>query len=319
MTTLDPMNSLRVGTKTLVLGGQGFIGAHLVRALLDKGCSVRVFGRHQAPETPTSLRAEHVQGDFATGEGLDAALAEIEIVYHLISSTVPSTSNADPAADVATNLVGTLHLLQAMRAKGIKRIVYVSSGGTVYGNPSSLPVTENHPLHPMCSYGVVKVAVENYLQMYSALYGMRATVLRVSNPYGLHQEHIGVQGVIATFFKKISANALIEIWGDGSVVRDYIFIQDVISALIAAAEMDKPGIYNIGSGIGYSLNEILAMVGSVSGRKPNVIYTPKRNFDVAEIYLDVSKAESVLGWRPTVSLREGCMLYWNTLTNGINF
>jgi UDP-glucose 4-epimerase len=301
--------------KILVLGGRGFIGAHLVDELLNQGFQVRVFGRGaQAEPVPADgRRLEYVYGDFATGRGLSEALVGVTLVYHLISSTVPSTSNMDPIADVENNLVGTLHLLQAMRVQGVWQIVYISSGGTVYGNPISLPVKESDLLHPLCSYGVVKVAVENYLRMYAELHGMRATVLRVSNPYGPMQGHTGVQGAIATFFKKVVAGAPIEIWGDGSVVRDYIYIQDVIRALIVAGASEHQGIYNIGSGVGASLNQILGIVGSVTGRTPNVSYKPGRDFDVAEIYLDISRAAGVLGWRPQISLLEGCNRYWEVL------
>jgi UDP-glucose 4-epimerase len=313
--------------RVLVLGGRGFLGTHLVEAFVREGASVRTFDRSQsqtggesllddaAAKMPASRLSdvEAMTGDFVTGSGLAEALDGVDLVYHLISTTVPSTSNADPIFDVQSNLIGTLRLLQMMRAASIRRIVFVSSGGTVYGNPSILPVAETHPLGPLCSYGVVKVAIENYLHMHAELYGLTANVLRVSNPYGTHQHHIGVQGVIPTFFKKIGDGTPIEIWGDGSIVRDYIHVSDVVSALLRAGARNQSGTFNVGSGVGHSVNEVLDIVQTCIGRRADVRYLPHRTFDVERIYLDVSKSREELHWRPLLALDEGCAMYWEAL------
>jgi UDP-glucose 4-epimerase len=313
--------------RVLVLGGKGFLGTHLVEAFVREGVSVRTFDRIQPQAVGESLLGdaaaklsasplpdiEAMAGDFVTGSGLAEALDGVDLVYHLISTTVPSTSNADPTFDVQSNLIGTLRLLEMMRAASVRRIVYVSSGGTVYGNPSVLPVPETHPLGPLCSYGVVKVAIENYLHMHAELYGLTANVLRVSNPYGTHQHHIGVQGVIPTFFKKIASGAPIEIWGDGSIVRDYIHVSDVVSALLRAGARDRSGTFNIGSGIGHSVNEILDIVRKQIGSVADVRYLPHRSFDVERIYLDIAKAGAELQWQPLLALEEGCAVYWQAL------
>lgn len=310
--------------RVLVLGGTGFLGTHLVDALVRSGAHVRVFARSlpqlegevpldEADVSPQWCNVEVVTGDLGSGEGLASALDGVDIVYHLISSTLPSTSNADPIADVQTNLVGTLRLLQLLRDAKINRMVYVSSGGTVYGNPSTLPVPETHSLRPLCSYGVVKVAVENYLNMYAELYGITANVLRVSNPYGTHQHHIGVQGVIPTFFKKVADGVPIEIWGDGSVVRDYIHVSDVVSALLVAGGRERSGVFNIGSGTGHSVNNVLDIVQRTMGRVATVRYLPQRNFDVERIFLDIARAKAELSWQPVVSLDAGCALYWQEI------
>lgn len=204
-------------SKVLVLGGQGFLGRHLSEQLLREGATVRIFDRPGIGGTPNrddSKRVEVVQGDFVEGHGLSQALHGIDLVYHLVSTTVPSGSNANPIEDVNSNLIGTLRLLDMMRCSGVKRIVYASSGGTVYGNPQSLPVPEAHPLQPISSYGIVKVAIENYLRLHSELNGLTANILRISNPYGMHQNRLGAQGVIATFIRKLMNNESIEIWGD---------------------------------------------------------------------------------------------------------
>jgi UDP-glucose 4-epimerase len=301
------------GAKVLVLGGSGFLGRHLVKGLLNAGARVRVFDRNVPGDAHHTQDIEVVLGNFVTGEGFEEALRDVDIVYHLVSTTVPSTSNDDPVADVQSNLVGTLRLLQQVQAANVKRIVFVSSGGTVYGNPSALPVPESHPLNPLCSYGVVKAAIENYLSMYSKLYGLNVTVLRVANPYGMHQHRIGVQGVIPTFIGKMMRGEPIEIWGDGSVVRDYIYVDDVVSALLAASGEGVSGTFNIGSGEGHSLIDVLQIIRRITGLEGEVRFLPQRKFDVEEIYLDIEHARDGLNWQPKYSLEAGCAQYWRLI------
>ncbi|WP_322030599.1 NAD-dependent epimerase/dehydratase family protein [Paraburkholderia sp. J76] len=301
------------GAKVLVLGGFGFLGRHLVDGLLRAGAKVRVFERNMHGDAQYVRDVQVVLGNFVTGEGFDEALRDIDVVYHLISTTVPSTSNDDPVADVQSNLVGTLQLLRRMQAANVKRIVYVSSGGTVYGNPVTLPVPEAHPLKPLCSYGIVKVAVENYLAMYSQLYGLSATVLRVANPYGMHQHRIGVQGVIPTFIGKMMRGEPIEIWGNGSVVRDYIYVDDVVSALLAALGDRSSGTFNIGSGVGHRIIDVLEVVGRITGLEGEIRHLPGRDFDVEQIYLDIRHARDQLNWTPKYSLETGCAHYWRLI------
>ncbi|ALP62203.1 NAD-dependent epimerase/dehydratase family protein [Paraburkholderia caribensis] len=301
------------GTTIAVLGGGGFIGTHLVNGLLDRGAQVRVYEREPVAQYRAGAVVP-VTGNFVDGSGLDAALAGADVVYHLISTTVPGTSNIDPVGDVQSNLVGTIRLVQKMKKHQVKRIVYLSSGGTVYGDPSRLPVSEDHPLDPLCSYGIVKVAVEKYLNMYSVLEGLTATVLRVSNPYGgMARRTNDLQGVIPIFLRKMVAGKSIEIWGDGSTVRDYIYIDDLIDAMVCALEAQGSAVYNIGSGVGHSLNEVLAILSEVTGIEPRVGYSVPRGFDVTRIVLDVSRAREALGWQPRTTLYEGCNRYWGML------
>lgn len=266
--------------RALVLGGNGFIGSHLVDLLLQRGHRVRVFdrspNRYQAPYPDVDYRL----GQFGDSAEIAEALQDIDVVFHLISTSVPSTSNLDPIADISGNLVATVQLLQQMGKLGIKRIVYLSSGGTVYGNPTIEPVPETHPLNPICSYGVVKIAIETYLSMFQQLYGLVPTVLRASNPFGPRQGHIGVQGVIPTFLTHLAKGDSLQIWGDGSVVRDYIYIADLVELAALAGESTAIGVFNAGSGSGYSLNEIIRVIGQISGRMVPVDYLPGRAFDV---------------------------------------
>jgi UDP-glucose 4-epimerase len=201
-----------------------------------------------------------------------------------------------------------------MRNADVKRIVYLSSGGTVYGTPKSLPITENHPTNPTCSYGIVKLAIEKYLLMYSELYQLDATILRPSNPYGPGQTHKGVQGFIGTCIDKINDGQPIIVWGNGSVVRDYVYIDDVVTACLAAMKGQEIGPVNISSGAGYSLNQIINMIEKYKGEAVEVVYQSKRSFDIPEVILDNQLAKQSLGWVPQTPIERGLSL---TLQHGL--
>ncbi len=295
---------------TLVFGGNGFIGSHLVDELMQAGHSVRVFDRlperFRFPRPGVDYRSGHFGDAFSMAE----ALQDIEVVYHLISTTVPGTSNLNPVADISDNLIATVVLLEQMAKVGVKRIVYLSSGGTVYGNPINLPIAEDHPLHPICSYGVVKVAVENYLAMYQELYGIHPTIIRPSNPFGPRQGHLGVQGVIATFLARIYDNQPLNVWGDGSIVRDYIAATDLVRLCRIVGELSIGGVFNAGSGRGISISDLIAVLIEVTGRQTEVAFEPSRKLDVKEVVLDISHATSSAGWSPSTDFAEEVDRHW---------
>lgn len=297
----------------LVLGGNGFIGSHVVDALVDAGHSVRVFGRNPDPWRQPLAGVRYFLGDFEDRPLLGEALQGVDIVVHLISTTLPSTSNLDPVADIQSNLVRSVQLFQLMSAAGVRRIVYFSSGGTVYGVPDTLPIREGASLNPICSYGVVKVAVEKYLAMFDHLYGFRSLILRPSNPYGPRQGHVGVQGVVATFMQKILAGERISIWGDGSVRRDYVEVTDLARMCRLAIDSDAVGVFNVGSGVGLSLRQLVGMIEQVTGVKAVVDYQPARRFDVPEVVLDIGRAEREVGWSPQVDMLAGLHRYFDWL------
>ena len=299
----------------LVLGGNGFIGSALIGGLLNQGHQVNVFDRNvDAVKKQFPNVANAVQADFADVMSLTEAMSGVDIIFHLISTSVPSTSNKNPVHDIETNLVNTVKLLELMRNSDVKRIIYLSSGGTVYGVPQSLPITEDHPTNPTCSYGIVKLAIEKYLQMYADLYQLDVTILRPSNPYGPGQTHKGVQGFIGTCIDKINAGEPITVWGDGAVVRDYIYIDDVVSACLEAMTIKQVGPFNISSGTGYSLNQILSMIERYRDKKIDVVYQQKRSFDIPEVILDNEYARSSFGWAPLIPLEQGLGL---TLQHGL--
>lgn len=235
----------------LVLGGNGFIGSHVVDCLLAAGHEVRVFDRIPERFRAPMHNVDYRQGDFDDLPTLAEALEGVEVLFHLISTTVPSTSNLDPVHDIETNLVNSVKLFQLAVQKKVSRIVYLSSGGTVYGIPQTIPIPETHLLRPICSYGVVKVAVEHYLAMFQQLHGLEYVVLRPSNPYGERQGHFGVQGVVGTFLGKVKRNESVEVWGDGSIIRDYIYINDLARLCVLAGNSSGiSGAFNAGSGLG---------------------------------------------------------------------
>ncbi len=296
--------------KALVLGGNGFIGSHLIDRLLSRGYWVRVFDRFPERFRKPLANVDYRIAQFSDSFALAEALEGIDIVYHLISTTVPGTSNLNPAADINDNLIMTVRLLEQMTKAGVKRILFLSSGGTVYGNPEKLPVTENHPLNPICSYGIVKLAVEKYLFMYQRLYGLQPVVIRPSNPYGPRQGHIGVQGLIATFIHKIINGETIKIWGDGLITRDYLYIEDLVKLCVIAGGSDYTGIFNAGSGQGHSILSIIDILADIVGEQLDIIHEPVRSFDVREVVLDITKAKEKFGWHPDISLEDGIKKCW---------
>lgn len=298
--------------RALVLGGGGFIGSHLVTALLEQGAQVRVLERpyrQRSPVLPAHPALQWQEGDFGNIQDIHRALDGVDVVFHLVSTTQPQSSNDDPSFDVSSNLLATLNLLEELRAKKDTKLIFISSGGTVYGRPQQTPIAETHPTEPTCSYGIVKLAIEKYLALYHLLHGLDYRVLRLANPYGPGQEANRAQGVIGTFLLRVVHDEPIEVWGDGSVVRDYLYIADTVSALLQAATYQgRERIFNIGSGSGHSVREIIAAVEQATGKTARASYTAARKFDVPVSVLDIGRARSELGWQPKVNLNEGLRL-----------
>jgi len=303
--------------RCLVLGGAGFIGSHIVDALIARGHKVRIFDLPRISTLNLKQNFESVEifsGDFGNVNDIAPALAGMDAIVHLVCTTLPGPSNENPAYDVESNVIGTLNLLKQAVAQGVRKIVFSSSGGTVYGIPMSLPIAETHATNPTCSYGITKLAIEKYLDLFHRLYDIDYTVLRLANPYGERQRTDGVQGAVTVFLGKTFSRQPIEIWGDGSVSRDYFYISDLAGAFVAAVESEtRSKIYNISGGIAYSLNDILSAIRRITGLVPEVRYAPARKFDVPVNCLDIRLAEKELGWRPQISLDEGIARTWEWL------
>ncbi|MDD4964185.1 MAG: NAD-dependent epimerase/dehydratase family protein [Gallionella sp.] len=290
----------------LVLGGSGFLGSYVVDELYAAGHNIISLDR-----TPERFRAQHrnvefIQADFGNRGELEQVLKRgVDIVVHLISSTVPQTSNDDPIFDVQSNLIESIALFEMCVKYAVKKVIYVSSGGTVYGIPKLMPIAEDHATLPMCSYGISKLAIEHYLHLFHVLHGLKYTVLRLSNPYGARQDPRGKQGAVTVFMNKLLKGEEISVWGDGSVVRDYIYASDFARACVAVIDSDSVGVYNVGSGVGTSINELLSVLQEATGVQAKVNYSPGRGFDVPALYLDCSRIKLEYDWQPQINFIDG--------------
>lgn len=298
--------------KSLVLGGNGFMGTHLVEGLLEEGHEVRIYDRSPNAFRATPKDAEFVRGDLGDADLVRSAVEGVEVAFHFANTTIPKTSNDDPIYDVRSNLIDTLGFLRSCVEAGVRKVVFASSGGTIYGQPRAVPISEDHPTNPITSYGIVKLAVEKYLALFEHLHGLDYTVLRISNPYGPYQNPGGQQGVVPVFLHRLRAGRPLTVWGDGGVVRDYLYVSDLVEALkLAAGTGTRQKVLNVGSGRGTSLNDLVAIIAGVTGERPEVEYVAGRALDVPANVLDVVRARDELGWSPRTGLAEGIDRTWN--------
>lgn len=301
------MNSIKI----LIFGGGGFIGSHITDNLLQKGHSIRIFERPRVPPYRNFNDNENVEwitGDLLSVHDVTEAMTGVDAVFHLVSTTLPKNSNDDPVYDVQTNIVASLQILNAMVSLKIPKIIFISSGGTVYGTPVSLPIDESHPTNPHVSYGITKLAIEKYLLLYERLHGIKSIILRVSNPFGDRQRVETAQGVVGVFMSRALQGLPVEIWGDGGVVRDYIYVDDVAEAFSKALEYSgRSSVFNIGSGSGISLKHLLDKLEIVLGLPIERVYRPGRPYDVPVNILSNQLANQELGWSPSSTLEEGLM------------
>ncbi|MGQ3670842.1 NAD-dependent epimerase/dehydratase family protein [Xanthobacter sp. TB0136] len=303
-----PIEARRLNT--LVLGGCGFIGSHIVDVLLARRHAVTVFDRRPEEFRPPLPGVRYAFGQFSDRMALIEAMSGADVVFHLISSTWPGTGNFNPREDASGNLVGTLDMLDAMVALKVPRIVFLSSGGTVYGPSGVQAIPESHPLQPICSYGIIKTAIEHYLGLYQAMHGLSPVAIRAANPFGPRQGHVGTQGVISTFLRSVAEGRPIELWGDGSVVRDYLYVRDLAECCVLAAESKLTGALNAGSGRGHSLNEVIAMIERGTHMRLEPMLKPARPVDVPYSVLDCTRAQQELGWHARTGLEEAIALSW---------
>jgi UDP-glucose 4-epimerase len=299
----------------LVTGGAGFIGSHLVDALLARGNDVTVVddvstGRRQNLEGALAAGAQLVEADIRDGAALTALTREVEpeIVFHLAAQIDVRHSVADPAFDASINVGGTANVLDAARAAGVRRVVFTSTGGAVYGEGEGqeLPLDEDAPAAPMAPYGQSKFAAEGYLALYARLHGLSSVALRLGNVYGPRQDPLGEAGVIAIFCGLVSEGGRPTVYGDGTQTRDYIYVADVVDALMAGAESDAPGPFNVGTGIETDVLELVARLrelGGGEGFEPEL--AAERTGEVQRISIDPTRAERELGWRPQTGLADG--------------
>lgn len=299
-----------MGMRILILGGAGFIGSHVTDAFIENGYFPQVLDRVSERFRDPLEGVTYIRAELGNRGQIEEVIANgIDVVVHLVSCTLPQSSNDDPIFDVQMNLVDSISLFEICVRHKVKKVVFLSSGGTVYGIPESLPISEKHPNSPICSYGIVKLAIEKYLELFRHNYGLAYCVLRISNPYGVRQDPFSMQGAVGVFTSRILRSEPITIWGDGTVLRDYIGVRDVARLCVLAAKSDITGVYNVGSSKGVTITQLIEIISSSLGMKPIVKFEAPRPFDVPEVVLDCSRAREAFCWMPQVSLPEGIAEY----------
>ena len=298
--------------KILVLGGAGFIGANVTHRLVHQGYDVRVFTRSSRSVqnlAPILSKIELQYGDYMDEVALRKAMIDVDCVIHLISTTLPGTSSNVGTYDIFSNVIPTLRILENCLNNNIKQLIYASSGGTIYGDSREL-IHEDHVLDPKSMYGLSKKNIESYLNYYANNSNLNIQILRLSNPYGPYQNPYGAQGIIATAFRSILNNTPIQILGDGNVIRDYIYIDDVVDAFTIAMKQLKSNTINISSSKGRSVLNVLADIEQISGKKIIKEFLPARTGDVLQNVLDNRKANEQYHWTPKTSFIDGLAPTW---------
>lgn len=315
--------------RTLVTGGAGFIGSNLVDRLVAAGHEVVVVddlssGRLENLADALASGRVHLAETDITGPDLEKVVAEArpEVVYHLAAQIDVRRSVADPLLDARVNVLGTVALARAALDADCRRLVFASSGGTVYGepDPAALPVDERHPPLVTSPYGVSKRAAEDYLASFAPLYGLEPVSLRLGNVYGPRQDPHGEAGVVAIFCNRLLAGEPVTIFGDGRQTRDYVYVDDVVDAFVAAGERAEAAgaRVNIGTGVETSVLDLYAALREVTGFGPDPEFAPPRPGELQRIALDSSEAARLLGWRPRVALAEGLERTWNWAFQEVN-
>jgi UDP-glucose 4-epimerase len=297
-------------TRTLVIGGGGYIGTHLILRLLETGRRVTVMGRSKTPRYPLTEGVDYCAGDFGDRNLTNALLDQHQEVIHLAYATVPNTSFDNPLADLSQNLPPAVQLFSEVAQRG-GRLVLVSSGGTVYGQAERLPIPEHHPTNPISPYGVTKLTLEKYAHLYAVTHGLQVICVRPGNAYGAGQRpHIG-QGFISTAMASMMDGQPVKIFGGCGAIRDYVYVTDLAAGIVCALESGHLSeTYNIGSGMGRSnmdVVEAMAPLLTRSGYEIRVEHLPERIFDVRANVLDSTKLSQHTGWVPKIEFLDGLL------------
>lgn len=296
---------------SILLGAAGFIGKNLTINLandIENTITLVDTSKLFFEDIKKYLRENIVirEDNIDEGTDFDSLLAGQDIVYHLVSTTVPSTSNQYIAAELKKNIIVTVNMLDACIRNKIKKIIFFSSGGTVYGKDATCPIYEDTLTYPICSYGLQKISIEKLLYLYWYIYGLDYRIIRLSNPYGPYQRPNGILGAVTTFTYKALKDEEILVYGDGSVVRDFIYIDDAIRAVENIVKgKSEYRVFNVGCGYGVSIKKLLEIISELTGKNLKIVYKAERKVDVPENYLDISRYERYYGKISTVSLQEG--------------
>jgi UDP-glucose 4-epimerase len=289
--------------KAVVLGAGGFLGVNLARHLANDGIEVVCFGRTGSPHWPREAR--QVLGDFTVMPAKLLDELDDAVVFHLVSSSRPAPSTASAANEIVADVAATVRYLEATHSRRL-RWIFLSSGGTVYGSQGDSLLREGFPTDPICSYGIAKLAAEKYFTLYHRLHGLDHVTVRLANPYGPWQDPRRGQGLVAALLYKSLRRDAVEIWGDGTKVRDYIYIQDAIEGVCRAATHGTAGeTYNVGTGVGMSINQLVAVVEHATGIPLKIEYRDARSVDVQYNILDPGKLRTATGWQPRFEMERG--------------
>jgi UDP-glucose 4-epimerase len=303
--------------RILVLGGSGFLGSHIVDKFLAEHHDVVVYDLYPERFRRSPAGIKFHTGDFGNVGALDELISTgFDAIIHCVSTTTPKSSNESPEFDIQSNVIGTLYLLDICVKHSVGKLVFLSSGGTIYGDIGNKDmVDETQAVRPMCSYGVSKLTIEHYLDVYRHLRGLNYVALRLSNPYGERQSPLRALGALTVFLYQTLKRQKIEIWGDGAVTRDFIYVGDVADAVYLATVTPISGVYNVGTGTGFSLHEILDHIQTAIGVEPSVTWLPPRSFDVPRIVLDATKLKSATHWSCATSFQDGVGITADWLRN----
>jgi UDP-glucose 4-epimerase len=298
----------------IVIGANGFLGSSLTDELVARGHSVTAFDRFSGVERRFTSDARIVAGDFLDRGAVAAAVAGHEFVFHFLSTTTPATADDEPARDARDNLAPSIDLFSACVAGGVRRVVFASTGGSIYGEKTADVLTEDMTPEPISPYAIGKLAIEGYLAYFRRKHGLESTSFRISNPYGPRQRSNRAQGVIPTFLEKAATGEAVPVWGDGSSVRDYVYVDDAIRMIVDTVDATPAhAVYNIGSGVGTSLTELLAVIGEVTGAHPAIDYRPEPATFVHRSVLDTGRYRGEFGPAAARTLREGIGQTWAEL------
>jgi UDP-glucose 4-epimerase len=301
---------------TLVIGGNGFLGSHLVDELGQRGHRVTAFDRYSTSRPSfTNTSAVAVAGDFLNRADVAAALVGQDYVFHFLSTTTPASAEDDPTMDVRTNIASTIDLLSLCVEAGVSRVYFASTGGAIYGDQPGVVFNESALPQPLSPYAIGKLAIEGYLRYFERKFGLQSVVFRISNPYGPRQHPNKLQGVVPIFLRNMVQGLPVLQFGDGAMVRDYLYVGDAVR-MVAEIALGEPhhNLYNVGSGAGTSVTEVLAFAREVTGLDPEVTVVPMPATFVASSVLDIGRYRSEFGDPQLLSLRDGMALTWRAIS-----